>query len=373
MTGLRALLARLVPLGVLVLLAGACGVGSDHAITLHATFDDVADLVPQAHVRAGDVPIGLVTDIELTDDYRARVTMEVEPGTGLPERTAAVLAKTNLLGERYISLRPVGERGRLSDGQVLEDTRVVSSFDDLVRSGNEALAFVAADRLSAAVRTGATAFGGRGSLLGRFIEDLTGFVSRYEEGGDDLTRLIDAADSLTGRLASNAEDNADALAALERFSRALEEEDTRLLDALDDLNRLARVGDRIMRRHREQIDDLVRRVRVVLEAVTGGQGALDDLLTWLPRHNRHVLNGSKPLGDPEVGYAQVWLDFVLCGVNDEQGDPSEDCTPDNPGEHADQPPRHPNSEACMEDPDRCEIPDESGPDVGPDAGIGDTP
>ena len=340
---------------LLVLAVGltSCGlVGGNDRIELTAAYEDVGDLVTGAHVRAGDVPIGVVTDIELTDDFSAVVTMRLEAETGLPADTEAVLARTSLLGERYIDLRPLGEGGRLEDGTRLDNTRAVHEFEDLVRSGDETLALVSADLLGSAVETGAVAFGGRGGLIGRFIEDVESFVGRYEESSDDLLRLIDTVDDLTTGLAEDAEVNAESLAVLERASRVLEEEDDRLIDALSDLTDLAESGERILSEHREEIQDSIRRLRILLAQLTRIDGALSDLLTWAPRHNIHVPNGvilEEGSGDH---MAQVWLDFIVCGVNDTEGDPSRACDPPNPGESAESD-RHPRSEECFDDLEVC--------------------
>jgi phospholipid/cholesterol/gamma-HCH transport system substrate-binding protein len=349
----RRLTARLaLPLVVVLLLTACGGFGNNDRITLAATFDDVMDLVTDGQVRAGDVPIGTITDIELTEDDRARVEMRVDPDTGLPEETEAVLAKTSLLGERYIDLRPVGEGGELTDGTHIDDTRIVRDFEDLVMAGDQTLSLVAADKLGAAVETGAVAFGGRGGLIGQFIDDLETVVGRYDEGSDDLLRLIDTVDDLTAGLADDAEVNAEALAVLERASNVLEEEDDRLIDALSDLNDLADVGERILSEHREEIQDNVRRLRILLAQLTRIDGALSDLLVWSPRHNIHVPNGV--VLEPSTGdhMAQVWLDFIVCGVNDTPGDPSRACDPPNPGE-SNEVDRHPRSEECFDDLEAC--------------------
>jgi phospholipid/cholesterol/gamma-HCH transport system substrate-binding protein len=349
---------RLTPRALTILLllalgATSCGVfGGNDRIELTATYEDVGDLVTNAHVRAGDVPIGVVTDIRLTGDFSAEVTMRVDRETGLPAETEAVLARTSLLGERYIDLRPVGEGGRLEDGTHLENTRTVQEFEDLVRTGDETLSLVSADLLGSAVETGAVAFGGRGGLIGRFIDDVESFVGSYEEGSDDLLRLIDTVDDLTAGLAEDAEVNAESLAVLERASRVLEEEDDRLIDALSDLTDLAESGERILAEHREEIQDSIRRLRILLAQLTRIDGALSDLLTWAPRHNIHVPNGiilEEGSGDH---FAQVWLDFIVCGVNDTPGDPSRACDPPNPGEKAEVD-DHPRSEDCFDDLEAC--------------------
>lgn len=346
----RRLLAPLLSglgLAALAVLVSGCGLlGDDEPLTVTAAFDDVIDLVPRAGVRAGDVPVGTVTAIELLEDHRALVTMSVEPGTGLPHDVQASLAKTSLLGERYVDLRPTGETGELEDGQHIGDTRVVRDFEDLVLSGNEALAFVAADQLAAAVETGAQAFGGRAGLIGQFITDVEAVVGRYDEGSDDLVRLIDSLDTLTAELAPDAVENAAALQTLTEASDALGRQDDRLLDALDDLTRLSVVGGRILDEHEQEIDNVLRRLRIITGQVNRFPDALQNVLTYTPRHNLHVPNGILH----EEG--QVWLDFIVCGVQDTDGDPSRDCTPPNPGQPS-SPDHQRHPESCDESHTNC--------------------
>lgn len=342
---------RLLPVVVAALVglvAGGCTFAAEgETITVEAVFDDVIDLVTEAHVRAGDVPIGTVTGIELTEELEARVTMEIEADTGLPADTAAFLAKTSLLGERYIDLRPQGEGGALEDGQVIRDTAVVTDFEDFVRSGNEVLAFVAADALAAAIQTGAEAFGGRGGLIGQFVGDVEAVIGRFDERSEVVTTLIDRLDEFTATLAPSAETNAAGFTELARLSQALSEEDERLLDALDELTRLARVGERILEANAEDFDESFRRLDLILSQVTRIDGAFQDLLTWVPRHNLHVPNG---IVDE---HAQVWLDFIVCGENEREDDQTRDCTPPNPSESPDRPPFHPHSEDCWESHAAC--------------------
>lgn len=349
-------LRRALPLGpvlALVLLLGACSPAGNDAMTIRATFDDVVGLVPDHHVRAGDVPVGTVREIQLTDDMRAEVTMEVRRDLGLPERTEAVLGRTALLGEMFIDLRPLEDGGELSDGDVIEDVRTVTEFEQLVASGDLTLSQVAADQLFAAVETGAVAFGGRGGLLGTFIEDVNRFVGAYNADADDLTALIDSLDGLTAELAPDAEVNAESLRVLREASEVLEEEDDRLLDALADLDELSAVGERILRDHRDEIDDAIRRLRIVLQQVTRVDGALENVLTWLPRHNLHVPNGVVLEQGSGRHFGQVWLDFVVCGINDDPNNPAESCDLDDPDPGEPIPGLSPRSEECYDDLEAC--------------------
>ncbi len=347
---------RLVALVAVLTLAatGLVGCANDDHLEVEAVFDDVIDLVPRHHVRAGDIPIGHVTDIELTDDDRARVTMRVQPDSGLPAEVEAVLRQTSLLGERYVELRPIGDEGRLSAGTI-EQTRILSDVEDLVATGGDLIAGVAADRLATAVEVGAVAFGGRGGTLGTMLERAEVFVGRYDEGQDDLIRLIEASDVLLTELATEADTHGDAIAELARASRALSEEDERLLDAIDDLARLSDVGARILAEHGDEFDDLIRRLRLILEEVMRIDGALQNALFWFPRHNLHVPGGVL------FEMSQVWADISMCGVHSEEDNPANSCDPPNPGVPNEPPPTWLGPDGCDLEHEDCPYPEDAEP------------
>lgn len=346
----RGLLVLLTSFALLALPACA----NDDLIEIEAVFDDVIDLVPRHHVRAGDVPIGHVTEIELTDDDRALVRMRVRDDSGLPAQVEAVLRMTTLLGERYVELRPIETGGALEAGTI-EQTRVLSDVEDLVLTGGELVAAVSADHLARSLEVGAVAFGGRGGTLGTALERLEVFVGRYDEGSDDIIRLIEASDQLLTTLASEADGHGDAIAELARASRALAEEDERLLDAVDDLARLSDVGERILSEHRSEFDDALHRLRLIIEELLRVDGALQNVLTWLPRHNLHVPNGV--LNE----MAQVWNDFSLCGVDSEEDNPANTCDPDNPGESSPPPPTYAGPDECDLFHEDCPYPEGADP------------
>lgn len=316
---------------------------SDDTITLYAEFEDAMDLVDLASVRAGDVPIGTVTGIDLTEDETARVTMEVDSDIVLSTDTEAWLSKTSMLGERFIDLRPQGGGGQLEDGTLITATRIVTDFEDLVATGSDVLAGLSAQRLAIAVQAGAEAFGGRGQLLGQVIDDVQVLVARYEGGAGTITRVIDELAALTAELAPDAEANAADLALLEQTASALDEQDEQLFRTLADLQRLATVGERIMQDNADLTDANIRRLRILLEEVNNFEGRLGRLLENAVDHNTNVPDGAIR------EMAQIWGDFVVCGQHDEQGNPSDDCTPENPGGPA--PP--PEYDPCPQEQVRC--------------------
>ncbi len=91
-------------------------------LTLIAGFDELGGLKPRAPVVIAGVKVGQVRGIELGQDYRARVTLDLEPGLELPTDTTASIVTSGLLGDRYVSLQLGGEPTMLANGDSLSFT-----------------------------------------------------------------------------------------------------------------------------------------------------------------------------------------------------------------------------------------------------------
>ncbi len=341
-------LVTAIALALALALLPACSNGG--TIELEAVFDDVIELVPRHQVKTADVTIGTITEVELTADHRARVTMEVRDDAGLPADVLAEVKKTQVLGEYYVNLVPLSDEGELTSGEITE-TRTAGDLEELVASGTEFLAYIAADQLSAAVHAGAVTFGERGATLGSFLTNLEFFFARYGEREDDVLRLLDSVDELLAEVTPEADSYDEALAALSRGAEALEEEDERLLDAIDDLRRLGVVGERIMREHRGEIDRFWTRAEQILAELTRVDGALASFLTWWPRHNLHV-----PAGIFNE-HGQIWADIIVCDTDAEERDNiTMTCDPPNPAGSSSTPPDY-ELDACDDRHEDCDWPE----------------
>ena len=133
---------------------------------------------PQGSVKYNDLDVGLVDSIELTEDDRALVTMSLDPDAPVPADVEAVLAKTSVLGERYIDLVPVGDDPAccIEDGTRIEATSVRTDLEDLVAAGSGLLVDVSADAVRTTIEVGAEAFGGRSQLISGFVDDVNSLV-----------------------------------------------------------------------------------------------------------------------------------------------------------------------------------------------------
>jgi phospholipid/cholesterol/gamma-HCH transport system substrate-binding protein len=89
---------------------------------LIAKFDELGGLKPRAPVVIAGVKVGQVRAIDLADDYRARVTLDIDPRLKLPDDSSASIVTAGLLGDRYISLQVGGDTKLLQTGDTISFT-----------------------------------------------------------------------------------------------------------------------------------------------------------------------------------------------------------------------------------------------------------
>jgi len=125
----------LVGLGTLAYLSlqvGGLEFGGSDRIVLKATFDDIGGLSVRAPVRIAGVKIGQVSAIDLDDELRATVYLEVESGLDLSIDSTAAIRTSGLLGDQFISVELGAEDEVLADGEEFAFTESALSIDKLV-------------------------------------------------------------------------------------------------------------------------------------------------------------------------------------------------------------------------------------------------
>ena len=85
-------------------------------LVLFAKFNETGGLKPRAPVVIAGVKVGQVKTIELGEDFRARVEIDVDHNLKLPVDSTASIVTSGLLGDRYVSLEVGGEEQLLKSG-----------------------------------------------------------------------------------------------------------------------------------------------------------------------------------------------------------------------------------------------------------------
>jgi phospholipid/cholesterol/gamma-HCH transport system substrate-binding protein len=101
-------------------------------LQLIATFDEIGGLKQRAQVVIGGVRVGQVKKIELADDFRARVTLDVDAKLQLPADTSASILTAGVLGDQYIALEPGGDPETLRSGEQIQFTQSAVILERLI-------------------------------------------------------------------------------------------------------------------------------------------------------------------------------------------------------------------------------------------------
>lgn len=278
-------------------------------VELTATFSDVGDLVTGHSVQVADVRVGSITGIELTDDYRAKVTMRIKDGLDLPSNSEAVLRTTSLLGEKFVELRPphdadgkeIPASGTLDDGDTIEHASQAPELEFVAEAAVNVLAGVASNDLSTLIETGAVGFGGRAAELGSLIDSLSVVTGTLADQTSNILAIIDGLDQATATLAS-ADDRVDQLLVnLASTTQVLSDNRDLTLQTLRDLTRLAQDQNEIVfQPFRADIDRQIGQLDAILQAVASQREEVGVLVDWLAEFTHKV-----PLGVPG-DFAQIY-------------------------------------------------------------------
>ncbi|HLT17189.1 MAG TPA: MCE family protein [Acidimicrobiales bacterium] len=290
-------------------------------VELTAVFDDVGDLVTGHSVQMADVRIGSVTRIELTDDHRARVTMRVKDGLGLPANTQAVLRTTSLLGEKFIELRPPRDddgrplpaTGTLASGAVIEETLEAPELEFVAEEAVQVLAGVVTDDLATIIETGAVGFGGRASELASLVDSL-GVVSRtLAEQTGSIVAIIDSLDRASATVAGGSDEIDRLLANLAETTAVLAENRDLTLQTLRDLTRLAQAqNDLVFEPFRDDLERQLAQLDQLLAVVASQRQEVATLVDWLAEFATRARAGI-----PE-DFAQLYAWLQLAPLDDAQ-------------------------------------------------------
>jgi len=290
--------SRLVLVLVLGLAAAGCSLPGrvGGPVELTAVFDDSSDLVVHHAVQVADVRVGSISSIELTDDFRALVTMEIKDGLELPADSVAVLRQTSLLGEKFVELRPrtpddgcddapAAGAAVLVDGDRVACTLEAPELESVTEQAVEILSVVAANRvedLQTLVETGAVGFGGRSEELRGLIDDLVTVSATLADQTSNLVSIIDGLDRATATLAGGNDDLDALLGNLAEATTVLAEDREQAVATLEQLTRLARdQNELVFEPYLEQTTRQIEQLDAIVAEVSAGRGEVGNLLDWL--------------------------------------------------------------------------------------------
>jgi phospholipid/cholesterol/gamma-HCH transport system substrate-binding protein len=96
-----------------------------------AVFGSVTGLKPGASVEIAGVPVGKVTQIELSGNA-AKVSMGIRSGVQLSDDTIASIRTKGIIGDMFVKLTPGGSEQKVKPGGELFETESAISLEELI-------------------------------------------------------------------------------------------------------------------------------------------------------------------------------------------------------------------------------------------------
>jgi phospholipid/cholesterol/gamma-HCH transport system substrate-binding protein len=111
----------------------AASVGNVSGYHIKARFNGLGGLGIGDSVQISGVKVGSVAKIELNpNDYRAMVTMAIDPKIQLPTDTSAFISSESLLGGKYMELQPGADDEMMKEGEEIMMTQSPQNLEQLL-------------------------------------------------------------------------------------------------------------------------------------------------------------------------------------------------------------------------------------------------
>jgi phospholipid/cholesterol/gamma-HCH transport system substrate-binding protein len=300
MRGLVTRLTVLLALAALAVTAVFVWSGSkpdDKHIT--ATFASTTSLYKGANVKVLGVAVGKVDSIEV-HGTTVRVEISYDDSVKLPADVHALVVPPSIVGDRFIQLAPVWEKGQPTlpdDADLgLDRTEIPLELDDVYRSANtlaRALGPNGANKngaLSRLISASAQGLDGNGQLLNQTIRELAGALGTLAAGQADYQGTITNANKITKALAGNDAQIANLVRNLALVSTQLNGQRDDISAASTDLSSALKAVAAFTRKHRGEITESVARLRDVSAVLTRHTAELEELVDLAPVGLVNLLN-----------------------------------------------------------------------------------
>ena len=104
--------------------------GQGYQVT--ASFDNISGLRTGAIVEVAGVEVGRVESIQVTPDYRARITLSLNPDITLKEDAIASIRTKGIIGDKYIKLSPGYAEKTIPPGGKIHETESALEWEEII-------------------------------------------------------------------------------------------------------------------------------------------------------------------------------------------------------------------------------------------------
>jgi phospholipid/cholesterol/gamma-HCH transport system substrate-binding protein len=283
----------------------------DEKTEYHAVFTDVTAVVEGDDVRIAGVRVGSVTDIEIIERDKAKLSFEVDSSVALTRSAEAQIRYRNLIGQRYLALTPgEGSTEPLEDGDTIPLSRTSPALDLTVLFQGfqplfEALSPDDVNQLAYEIIQVLKGEGGTvENLLARTSSVTQELANRDQLIGD----TIDNLNSVLTTFGAKDDELSQTIKTLQQFATGLKNDRQAILGSLDAVSELAVETADLVSDARPALTEDIRQLRRLSGNLARDRQILDRELQILPIK-------LKKLGNT-ADYGS-WFNFYLCNFHGE--------------------------------------------------------
>ncbi len=224
------------------------GTGADH-LTIYVQMPDTLALNTNSRVRVADVWVGAVRDIRL-NDWRATLTLDLDPRVKLPANATAKIGQTSLLGTQHVELAapkdPSAQPLKNGDTIPIENSSAYPTVERTLASVAVILNGGGIPNLDAIQTEVVNILDGHAEQVREFLTRLDTFTAELNRQRDDLTRAIDSSNQLLTIIANRRDTLDRVLTDIPPLIRHFADTRTLFADAIESLGRFSDVANRAL-------------------------------------------------------------------------------------------------------------------------------
>jgi phospholipid/cholesterol/gamma-HCH transport system substrate-binding protein len=101
---------------------------------IYANFDNASGLKTGAAVEVAGVEVGRVTNIKVTPQYQARVSMKLRTGVKIHDDAIASIRTKGIIGDKFVKLSPGNSEKIIPPGGTIIDTESGIDLEEVISS-----------------------------------------------------------------------------------------------------------------------------------------------------------------------------------------------------------------------------------------------
>ncbi|MEZ0354771.1 mammalian cell entry protein [Mycobacterium sp. ENV421] len=266
-------------------LPGTVGHGKG-ATTYHIEIANVGQLESNSPVMVGDVVVGSVGDMTVTD-WHADVEVSVQPGVVIPANAVASVGQTSLLGSMHLALNPpLGQAptGVLQPGATLGLNRsstypsteqTLSALSVVVNGGG-------LGQIGDIIHEFSTALNGRTDQIRDLLTRLNDFVGLLATQRDSINEAVNSLNRLAGTFAAQQGVLTDALNRIPPALDVLIKERPRITTALEKFRDFSNLATGLVNDTKADLVRNLQNLEPTLKSLADVGPKLDTALAYLP-------------------------------------------------------------------------------------------